>query len=39
VETAEQLELLIKSAGRPFVNQDWTFMRSQDPILINPSNW
>lgn len=39
VDTAEQLELLIKAAGRPFVNQDWTFMRSQDPILINPSNW
>jgi len=39
VETAEQLEWLIKAAGGPFVNQDWTFMRLQDPILMNPSNW
>ena len=39
VDSAEQLQMLLKSENCDGEASDWSFMNASDPMLINPSKW
>ena len=39
VDNEEQLKMLIAASQTDAAQHDWSFMKSNDQMLINPSNW